>query len=179
MNLYFIYGCMFSGKSKYIFDYIDRHKLQQEDYKAFKPSLHKRDGFFIKSRCYDKKLKCDFIDCLEDIKNTKEETIFIDEYQFLNKELLIDILNYFEKTNKTLIIVGLDKLFTGQYWDNFQVVYDKTPVNNRIQLFARCEYCGEEKATNSILQSENDTLIQLESELIKYFPACDICKNKK
>lgn len=177
MNLYFIYGCMYSGKTKYIIDYIDNNNIT--DYKCFKPSLHKRDGAFIKSRDYEKKLQCNFIDEIDDIKNTKEQYIFIDEYQFLNKELLKDILNYFENTNKTLIVVGLDKLFTGEYWDNFKIVYDKTPVKNRIQLFARCEYCNKETATNSILKSESNNLIQIENEFIKYFPLCNECKLKE
>lgn len=172
MFLRFIYGCMKSGKSKFL---IESCKFLHEGvYEAFKPDIDTRDGDFIVSRALDDKLPCKRIKDAREILKSKKDFIVIDEYQFFQPEQLEDTLKELSKTDKIVIVAGLDRLHTGEYWSNFNIVKKYVKKENMIQLKATCEYCGD-PAEFTKLKSLSDSLIQVESELTTYFPLCKRC----
>lgn len=175
MKIIFITGPMRSGKSKYLIEYALKYKDVIE---AFKPEMDTRDGDFIVSRAMTDKIPCKRIKDARDVLMSNKEIILIDEYQFLQKEQLEDTLKALSKTDKTVIIAGLDKIHTGEYWANFEVVKKYVEPENMKQLKAICEECGA-PAEYTKLKSSSDRLIQVESELTKYIPMCEECFMKR
>lgn len=163
----FIHGCMFAGKSKTIIENIDLKK----PYIAIKPAIHTRDGEFIKSRVLKEKIPCILTDDPRILTKVDTEQYIIDEYQFFNPEMLQDTLVDLKKKNKTVLIAGLDKLDTGRYWNNFEMV--KKLSDRLIKLKADCDYC---KKKNSAEFSICEKLKQANVDInAVYHPACPEC----
>lgn len=131
-----ITGPMFAGKSNKIIELAELF----ESVEAFKPSIHIRDGNTIYSRT-GKEIPCHLIDDIEKIKESKAEAIIVDEIQFFNVELLKDVLEYFKREKRTLIIAGLRKKDRIEYWQNYKLLKEKSDI--LIKLTARCEICGK------------------------------------
>lgn len=175
MKIYFFYGCMKSGKSKTLISFYQNYDKNTVD--VFKPDIDTRDGDFIVSRAMTDKIPCKRIKDVRDVLMSDKDIILIDEYQFFQKEQLEDTLKALSKTDKTVIIAGLDRIHTGEYWANFEVVKKYVEPENMIQLKAICEECGA-AAEFTKLKSLSDSLIQVESELTKYVPMCEKCFKK-
>lgn len=131
-----ITGPMFAGKSNKVIEFAEKF----DSVEAFKPAIHTRDGEKIKSRT-GKEIPCHLVEDIRDVKKSKTQAVVIDEFQFIDKKQLIDILEYFKKEKKTLIIAGLRKKDRLEYWPNYKLLKEKSDI--LIKLKARCEVCGE------------------------------------
>ena len=131
-----ITGPMFAGKSNEIIALAEKF----ENIEAFKPAMHTRDGELIKSRT-GRKIPCHLVNNMAEVKNSKAQAIIIDEFQFIDVEQLKDILDYFKKEKRTLIIAGLRKKDKVEYWQNYKLLKEKSDI--LIKLKARCEVCGK------------------------------------
>ena len=167
---------MYSGKSMTLISFYQ--SVDKNTVEAFKPDIDTRDGDFIVSRAMADKIPCKRIKDVRDVLMSDKEIILIDEYQFFQKEQLEDTLKVLSKTDKTIIIAGLDRIHTGECWANFEVVKKYVELENMIQLKAVCELCGA-AAEFTKLKSLSDSLIQIETELTTYIPTCEECFNRK
>ena len=167
---------MYSGKSMTLISFYQNYDKKIVD--AFKPDIDTRDGDFIVSRAFPDKIPCKRIKDVRDVLMSDKDIILIDEYQFFQKEQLEDTLKALSKTDKTVIIAGLDRIHTGEYWANFEVVKKYVEPGNMIQLKAVCEECGA-AAEFTKLKSLSDSLIQIETELTTYIPTCEECFMRK
>ena len=132
-----ITGPMFAGKS----DKIIALAEQIESVEAFKPAIHTRDGETIRSRT-GREIPCHLVSDVAEIKNSQAQAVIIDEFQFIDVKQLKDILKYFKKERKTLIIAGLRKKDRTEYWPNYKLIKEKKYILIK-KLEARCEVCGE------------------------------------
>lgn len=176
MKIKFICGCMKSGKSAHLIMFY--RECDKKNIEAFKPDIDTRDGDFIVSRAFPDKIPCKRIKDVRDVLMSDKDIILIDEYQFFQKEQLEDTLKALSKTDKTVIIAGLDRLHNGEYWTNFEAVKKYVTPENMIQLKAVCEECGA-AAEYTKLKSLSDSLIQIETELTTYIPTCEECFMRK
>ncbi len=131
-----ITGPMFAGKSNEIIALAE----QFESVEAFKPAIHTRDGETIRSRT-GREIPCHLVSDIAEIKNSRAQAVIIDEFQFIDVEQLKDILEYFKKERRTLIIAGLRKKDRTEYWPNYKLLKEKSDI--LIKLKARCEVCGK------------------------------------
>lgn len=171
------YGSMCSGKSKELLKHTKKLKELGIKFKVFKPSIHKRDGEYLKSRALKYKKRCVLVDkasdILEHMKDKYITTAVIDEMQFFQAEDLRDTLNLLSKRNKAVIAGSLDKIHTGEEWKTFTEIKDKAHL--KVHLKGECEYCGK-PSEYTILESANKELsVQFEAQGVKYRPACKEC----
>ncbi len=170
-ELLFITGCMFSRKSEELIRNVEILKKHNIKFFAVKPYIHDRDGDFIKSRAIKKTVNCILIKNPMDLVGRKEQFIIIDEYQFFPKHELDTALKKLLKEKKQIIISGLDKISTGDYWENYEIVKEK--ATRVIELSAKCSICGKPARWTRMISTSND-IIQIEGtrKNLKFEPLC-------
>ena len=63
-------------------------------------------------------------DCIK----SNADVVMIDEFQFIQSQIILEIVNTFKNNNKTLYIFGLDKIANGDEWPAYSVI--KNLVDN-------------------------------------------------
>lgn len=162
-----VVGPMFSKKS---FTLINDYLQDKGTKEVFKSGLDTREIGFVKSRAITETVPCKTVKDIKEVLNSKAEHIYIDEYQFCQAEQLLDVIKGCKEKNKKLSMYGLDYLANGEEWASYTAIKNK--VDQEVRLTARCEICGE-PATKTMLESLSKDLIQIESELTKYYPVCE------
>lgn len=161
-KLFFIIGCMFSGKStellKIYSEYDENKSLlikSKIDTRYSKENIITHDNNNNGNTGYNMKANyvLDDID-MDDklfIKNVdRVENIFIDEGHFFSNLFLL--IDYLKDTDKNIYIAALDLTYEKKPFKNIEKCMNTFNVNI-VQKKARCDYCnGEEKAIYSILK---------------------------
>lgn len=125
MKIVFITGTMGSGKSKYIFDFLDKETFKDADILTCKHSSQTRDGDFIKSLAYpERQLNCKKSEDLMSLDISNKKCIIIDEYQFFKPENLKESITFLnEKSDcELLIFAGLQFYANGEEWESYKSV---------------------------------------------------------
>lgn len=167
-----VYGPMKSGKSAMLIDIYNNLLKQNTKVECFKNKIDTRDFRFIKSRKYEQSVYCTMLDDIKDCLNSKADVIMLDEFQFVEAETILYIVNYCKTNNKALYIFGLDKIADGKEWPSFTII--KNIVDEKIKLTAKCEVCGD-VAEYTKLENYNGESIQIENGETNYFPVCKKC----
>ena len=167
-----VYGPMKSGKSATLIDIHNGLIEKGITVECFKNTIDTRDIGFIKSRASEQTVPCTTLVNIKDCVKSSADVVMIDEFQFIQATVMIDIVNNFKQTNKTLYIFGLDKIANGDEWPAYTAIKDL--VDKKIKLTATCELCGD-VAEYTKLESDVNDLIQVENENVKYFPVCKKC----
>lgn len=166
-------GCMFSGKS---LNLINKTFQLNENYECFKPNIDNRDGDFIVSRDSDTKLPAKRIKNLSEILNSKAKVIVLDEIQFFDQNDFEKAILELKKSNKTILMSGLDRIANGEFWDTYKVA--EKLADEIVRLTAICDECGG-VATYTKKISGTNSDIEIEGGDVKYIPVCEKCFYKK
>lgn len=161
----FISGSMFGGKSKYLIDLIsESHIDENTKYLVFKPTKDIRDGLFVKSRAYNKKIKAfawdqndsnmqkvfKYIVAGFSLTNPdNKKNLFIDEVQFLSLENVSFIYECCKQFDINVFFCGLETDFRLK---TFEVAdWLKHVCNKYVFLNGICCRCGKEKAVYNLI----------------------------
>lgn len=157
-------GPMMASKSKYLID-----NYYGKDIEAYKPDIDNRDGNFIKSRNYiDKKIPCTRVSKLAGIQ-VQKPIVIIDEHQFFETEDLKNFVLKCKKEHKKIVLAGLDRLASGEYWTNYTEM--KKLCDKEIKLKARCSVCNKPAEYTKMTAGDPTKAVQIEGEA-KYEPMC-------
>lgn len=173
-----VYGPMKSGKSATLIDIYNNLIKQGVVVECFKPTIDTRDVGFIKSRAYDFTVPCKMLYNMTDCIKSNADVVMIDEFQFIQSQIILEIVNTFKNNNKTLYIFGLDKIANGDEWPAYSVIKDL--VDKKIKLTATCELCGD-VAEYTKIENGTGEAVQIEGDgvNVKYFPVCKRCFYRK
>lgn len=135
MKILLITGTMGSGKSKYIFDFIENNKygFTLNDISCFKSILQLRDGDSIKSLAYpDKKINSINIDDFCETIKAQKKCVIVDEYQFFSpKNLEVGITQLNSTDCQLLILTGLQYYADGTEWESYKTV---TNISKKLEI---------------------------------------------
>lgn len=173
-----ISGPMKSGKSARLIEMYNDFSSKGITVECFKNSIDTRDVGYIKSRAYDETVPCTTLNNIKECINSKADVVMIDEFQFIQAPIMADTVRHFIDNNRSLYIFGLDRIADGSKWPTYTAIKDL--VDAEIQLKADCEMCGRKGvAEYTKLESQSNDLVQIENELVKYYPVCKDCFLKK
>lgn len=161
------HGPMFAGKSETLI------KITEEftSVDAFQPLVHTRDGLFIKSR-NGKQSKCKLIDSVEEVMSSKSDLIVIDEYQHFDSEMFEKTLIELKRTQRMVIIAGLNINFNIKYKHNFELLQKYS--DKIVELYAKCTICDKPAQFSHKLYGEK---AKMRIKLFKSSrePRCETC----
>src|SRR5574344_91699 len=115
-----ICGPMFAGKTEELLRRVRRLEYAHKNVVLFKPQIDDRyEKSYIVSHNQNKALCVALKTAKEMFDYVKEDTdaVVIDEFQFLDDDA-VDIVLYFARLGKRVIISGLDKDFRGEPFNN-------------------------------------------------------------
>ena len=165
-------GPMKCGKSKKIFDELDRQLIAGKKVQMFKPAIDNRFGESVIASRSGKQISAINIKNIEEIGNYDAEVYFIDEFQFLEGNL--STIEKLAESGKKFYIAGLnltaEKKTFGKMGDLLCL------ADNVNMLTAICEECKCENAIFSFYKGQKDTDIVIGNS--EYLPVCRNCYNK-
>jgi len=165
-------GPMKCGKSKKIFDELDRQLIAGKKVQMFKPALDNRFGESVIASRSGKQINAINIKNIEEIANYDAEVYFIDEFQFLEGNL--SAIEKLAGCGKKFYIAGLnltaEKKTFGKMGDLLCL------ADNVNMLTAICEECRCENAIFSFYKGQKDKDIMLGNS--EYLPVCRSCFDK-
>lgn len=165
-------GPMKCGKSKKIFDELDRQLIAGKKVQMFKPAIDNRFGESVIASRSGKQISAINIKDIEEIKNYDAEVYFIDEFQFLEGNL--STIEKLAESGKKFYIAGLnltaEKKTFGKMGDLLCL------ADNVNMLTAICEECKCENAIFSFYKGQKDKDIVIGNS--EYLPVCRNCYNK-
>ena len=171
--MHIIIGCMFSGKTSYIFDLINKlnneyiivNSILDNRYSNNKICTHTQNihdciSIHSLSECYNELLKYN--------------TIIIDEAQFIKD--LHKYCNLLINKRKNIYVCGLNGDINQ---NNMGEIYKLFPLADTITLLkAQCNICKQMNAIYTHKIVDSTTLIDIGSSN-KYIPLCRECYNTK
>ena len=138
-----ICGPMFAGKTEELLRRVRRLEYAHKNVVLFKPQIDDRyEKSYIVSHNQNKALCVALKTSKEMFEYVKEGTdaVVIDEFQFLDDDA-VDIVLYFARLGKRVIISGLDKDFRGEPFNNMPRLL--ALADSVTKLTAICVKCGE------------------------------------
>lgn len=188
-TLFFITGPMSSSKSERLIFYYQKiqKNYNPQELIAFKPiidtryqEIESRNG--VKIKCDKIKNSLQILDILNEFNEKKnpKKYIFIDEYQFLDINL-IKIIKKLKRQGKVIFISGLDKNFKNSFFPLYKKLLSISDWN--IKMTSICSDCkGVGTLTHKIKSLEKDknivqtSTIEIESpNNPKYITLCQKC----
>ena len=136
-------GPMFAGKTEELLRRVRRLEYAKKKVVLFKPQIDDRyEKAFIVSHNQNKALCVSIYKAEEMFEFVKEDTdaVVIDEFQFLGDEA-VDVVLYFVRKGKRVILSGLDKDFRGEPFTNMPRIL--AYADDVTKLTAICVKCGE------------------------------------
>ena len=151
-NWFFIYGCMFSGKSSKLIA-LTKHCKQShielihsnDKERNINGNIVTHDGIILESFSSN-----NFNDIAMIINEKAIEAIFIDEIQFFD----IELLNGLFDLNILIYFCGLDMDYKGEYFPISKKLLELVPKKNKLHLKAICD-CGK-FAVRTVLKSKKN-----------------------
>ncbi|EEQ82391.1 hypothetical protein NCER_100906 [Vairimorpha ceranae BRL01] len=186
----FFTGCVMSGKTRLLFDFINL--CCSENYLVLAPKLVvKENGNKLTSRAVkDKYITPDL--CLtendsilklfkEKLKRNKSiQIVFCDEIQFFTKQQIDDLFTLEEDYGIKVVCFGINKTHRNEDWPTIE--YLKRRILDITTLEVKCMSCRAIANTNirSDYNLEEETIsINIKDGEEKYFPICNECYKKK
>ncbi|HSQ97925.1 MAG TPA: hypothetical protein VLL98_04360 [Rickettsiales bacterium] len=137
MKILLVTGTMGSGKSKYIFDFLESNSygFAKSEISCFKNIAQTRDGYVIKSLAYPtKQIRSYNISDICDVLKSSKRCIIVDEYQYFSPENLKTGISKINQSNcELLILAGLQYYANGNEWESIKAVKD-TAQDLKIEL---------------------------------------------
>lgn len=177
-----IYGTMMSGKSSTLINYISSTKFAKKEYIVFYPStdtrthngqITSRTGANIGAIQVDP----NNIDAIYDLIGNDLHSVFIDEIQFFNKDI-IDVAKYCIKNDINLFVSGLLGDVNGEV---FETVAALLPYATKvIQVEGVCKICGAPstmviRRIDEVVDHHNNIIIEGTKRNVKYYDVCAKC----
>lgn len=130
MKILLIIGTMGSGKSKYIFDFLENNPygFVESEIACFKNVAQTRDGSVIRSLAYPtRQINSINISDIRDVLKSSKRCIIVDEYQYFSAEnLRLGIPQINQSNCELLILAGLQYYANGNEWGSFQTLKNIT-----------------------------------------------------
>lgn len=177
-----IHGPMFSDKTKILIDFIEqvnpKQRLIFNSQTSSTSELVSR--YYPENRVKSISIKkpTEILDYLK--KETK--VVFIDEFQFFNRDLA-SVIRKLKSKKISVYLAGLDFNFKGDLFDRFNEVYPLSTTT--IQTSAKCHLCEKiARYSAKLVVAKNDNpkihanIVEIENEYIEYVPVCDKCHSK-
>lgn len=165
-------GPMKCGKSKKIFDELDRQLIAGKKVQMFKPAIDNRYGNSIIASRSGKKIEAINIENIEDINTYDAEVYFIDEFQFLKGN--ISTIEKLAGCGKKFYIAGLNLTAEKKPFGKMGELL--CLADNVNMLTSICEECKGENAIFSYFKGKKDCDIAIGDS--EYLPVCRKCYNK-
>jgi thymidine kinase len=171
------YGCMFSGKTSALIQYISDLGLKNNELIVMKPSVDVRSGQ-ANIKTHDGKIHpCVIYE--KDIEITSyvdqyTKVLALDEVQFFDKMFLSEIKRLLGK-GISVVASGLDKDYLNRPFGLMPALLDL--ADEKHHLKAKCEVCGAD-AEHSFRKAQNNVLILI-GQSDYYEARCSNCFNKK
>lgn len=180
MSLNIICGGMYSGKSTELLRRYQRNKYAKRKALLFNHSLDKRYGESVVSthlldqeKAYSISKIEEMISILDDNKEIKN--IYIDEFQFFEKEFSKLIISLVERQNYTVTVAGLDLTSDNKPFESMEKLMPY--ADDILKLKAVCCECGQ-NANKSYRLISSKEKIQIGANG-SYIALCRECFNKK
>jgi thymidine kinase len=177
MVLEVVSGCMFSGKTSYLLQTVNRAVQQEKTYSAYTPSIDTRYGSGTIGSHDDQSLSAYPLteDTAEELYSAEADVILVDEANFLQPSAVSTILEVAE--SKHIVAAGLDTDFRNEPFEPVP-----TLINNAQRTVfkqAVCEICGEPATkTQRIIDGEpahySDPVVDVGGSE-KYEARCESC----
>lgn len=174
-----ITGCMFSGKTKEMFERIERAQLQGYEAIIFKPEIDSKSTRQISSQSGKTKEAVLISEKGEGPREilahvSKEKVIGIDRAHLFSDELVY-VVEELARKDKRVIISGLDQTYRGEPFEPVPQLLAKADYIDK--LHAVCSKCGNKPATKSqrIRNDEEPAHVDEETILVGseiYEPRC-------
>lgn len=181
IKIHFFYGTVNAAKSAELL--MKAHYLMTETalrIELYKPTNDSRDGTQIKSRVGIMKEARPINKLLGDLNNYIPDIIFIDEVQFLNKGLMLEVINKCITNGIQLFCYGLRTDFLGRLFPGIEVLMAHATHIEEIKSYCAC--CGKNKAIYNARLKE-DGSIDKEGDVLQpgfnYKGYCYKCFNGK
>lgn len=167
------YGCMFSGKTSSLINYISAQNLKSSEFIVLKPSEDNRSGNSTITTHDGKNHACliysqDF-DIFEHI-TPFTKLLAIDEAQFFNKVFLSDIKKVLLK-GIDIVVSGLDKDYLGRPFGLIPSLIEISDEKNHLKAY--CFVCGKD-AEFTYRKADNKVLVLIGNDNY-YEPRCKEC----
>lgn len=167
------FGCMFSGKTTALIDYLSQQNFKQNEFIVLKPAVDVRSGKATITTHDGKSHDCLIYDQEFDIYQHVSpftKLIVIDEAQFFDKVFLSDLKRLIGK-GVHVVASGLDKDYLGRPFGLMPALI--SIADEQHHLKAQCECCGK-PAEYTFRKSENKVLILIGQK--QYYEArCESC----
>ena len=167
-------GPMFSSKSFMMFFAHERGTIAEKKVLAFKPKIDGRFGDnVIKSRKKEQTLEAINITNISELLNYDAEVYIIDEFQFLEGDILI--LQDMANCGKVFHIAGLDMTAEGKPFGLMpELLAIADQVNKQVAV---CNDCKQENATISFFLGKKTADVLVGDR--EYIPLCRACWKKR
>ena len=167
-----ICGPMFSGKTEELIRRLVRAQYAKQRVAIFKPKTDNRysDDYIVSHN--KRKIKSIILSSSKEIYKYKDEAdVFgIDEAQFFDEEL-VSVANKLAKSEKRVVIAGLDKDYTSKSFGPIhQLMIDAEYVS---KVNAICMVCGDPASFTQRISTEKDLVVVGETD--KYEARCRKC----
>ena len=176
-KLTLIVGPMYSGKTTELLSFVEIYQLGRKKYEVFKPRLDVRYGV-DKVRAHSglevPAIPIDDPSEIEDHLEGDEDAVFVDEVQFLSKEMY-DVAKELVDRGVDVFCAGLDLTYKQNPFETTAVLMSLADVV--IKKKAVCHVCGEYEATLSFKVVEDGGEIDIGGKE-KYIAVCRDCYNK-
>jgi len=160
------------GKSKKIFDELDRQLIAGKTVQMFKPAIDNRFGCSVIASRSGKKIDAINIKNIDEIGAYDAEVYFIDEFQFLEGNLAT--IEKLAGCGKKFYIAGLNLTAEKK---PFGKMGDLLCLADNVQMMtAICEECKNENAIFSFFKGQKNCDIAIGDS--EYLPVCRKCYNK-
>lgn len=172
-ELIVFYGCMFSGKTTALIEYISHRQLKPNELIVLKPEIDFRAGK-DKIATHDGKVhECIAYSAgmeLQELITPFTKLIAIDEAQFFDKVILSELRRCLSK-NIDIVVSGLDKDYRARPFGIIPSLIEM--AHQKHQLKANCQCCGA-PAEYSYRITQNHVLVLIGAEN-HYEPRCEAC----
>lgn len=177
MVLEVVSGCMFSGKTSYLIETVNRAVQQDQSYSLYTPTIDTRYGSGAVGSHDNVSLAANPLteDTAEEILSDSADVILIDETNFLQQSAVPTILEKAENTH--VVAAGLNTDFRAEPFEPVPKLIES--ANRTIFKTAICDICGDPATrTQRIIDGEpahySDPVVDVGGSE-KYEARCEEC----
>lgn len=166
------YGCMFSGKTSALIDFLSQSGLKRNEFIVFKPNIDNRSSNVTIKTHDGRTHDCLSIDTNEELSQHIQpftKLIAIDEAQFFNKMMMVEIKRLLNK-GIHVVASGLDKDYLARPFGLMPLLIEH--ANHKTELFAKCD-CSA--IANFTYRKENNKVLILIGDNNYYQAKCSNC----
>ncbi|KJS23074.1 MAG: hypothetical protein VR72_02560 [Clostridiaceae bacterium BRH_c20a] len=187
-KLCFVYSTMNSGKTLELIKTAHYYEERNKKVLIFTSEKDTRNGVIHRDNKIGKVVArigysrpawlIERIDCYEMAKNEKPDCIFVDEVQFLTKDIILKIISIVDNLDIPVTCYGLKCDFQNNLFESSALLLSYSDVLKELEI--DCWYCNK-KALLNLRMNNNDPVFEGELLLVggseSYKPVCRRCYN--